>query len=1313
MIEKFLLKIFLLIAILASSVDSLDAQERQNPSNNSKSVEEISIIQRGARSPEIITDLESSYCSGDSQADIYVDQTVTPIPGYVESVVWYVYVVDGSDEIPQPGWIESIGTAPNNGVRFFPDRVPPEHYNQPIVFRYTYRVGFSEEGGSFDWTYVRKDPEIFTFGPANVEICKDETTQLTLANSEIGFNYYLYRAESGGFVSPIPSSGNGAPLVYTVSQSGTYSVWAESNSFSCEKWMNGESVVVVNNPPDPDATSNNLSFCEGDQIELYAEPDGMSTYTWEYPDGTISNLQDPVIPSAVRLNHNGVYSLTVVDGKGCVNSTTLLIAVNENPSVTLPTDFEVCEASALTITASVTGGTGPYTFAWEKDGSPLVETSGTLSIAAADLLDAGLYEVTVTDNNSCGSSTASVTVGVTPRPVIDIIANDGPVCDGGIVNLSASASSGTGTLSYSWSGPNGYTATVQNPTIDPANLAMDGIFTLVVTDASSCNSLSSTTDVVINPLPTATLTGDTEICEGLTGSYTAGGGVSYTFTVLDASNNTVGTAGPSATSTYTTPALPAGTYSVVVQVEDANGCTDEETLGFTVYPEPVATIGFDQAVVCEGESTNLEIELTTGATLWSVTFNDGSGDIVRSGLTGTIHTEAVTHASNVTYTLVSITDGNGCTASPGLTTDLLVNEVPVADVTSDNSPADQVCVGGTLTLTASATGGSGNYVYQWYRAGTAITGATAFTYQITNAQLTDAGEYSVVVGDVANGITCSSSPALLTVDVTEATATLTGDTEICEGSTGSYTAGGGVSYTFTVLDASNNTVGTAGPSATSTYTTPALPAGTYSVVVQVEDANSCTDEETLALAVYPEPVATIGFDQAVVCEGESTNLEIELTTGATPWSVTFNNGSGDFDRNGIIGTTHTEPVTHGSNVTYTLVSITDANGCAASPGLTTDLLVNEVPVADVISDNSPADQVCVGGTLTLTATAAGGSGNYVYQWYRAGTAITGATAFTYQITNAQLTDAGEYSVVVGDVANGITCSSSPALLTVNVTEATATLTGDTEICEGSTGSYTAGGGVSYTFTVLDASNNTVGTAGPSATSTYTTPALPAGTYSVVVQVEDANSCTDEETLALTVYPEPVATIGFDQAVVCEGESTNLEIELTTGATPWSVTFNNGSGDLDRNGIIGTIHTEPVTHASNVTYTLVSITDANGCTASPGLTTDLLVNEVPVADVISDNSPADQVCVGGTLTLTASATGGSGNYVYQWYRAGTAITGATAFTYQITNAQLTDAGEYSVVVGDVANGITCSSSPALLTVNVTEATATLTGDTEIL
>jgi len=70
-------------------------------------------------------------------------------------------------------------------------------------------------------------------------------------------------------------------------------------------------------------------------------------------------------------------------------------------------------------------------------------------------------------------------------------ANPNPVCIGGNINLFSS-----GGTSYSWTGPNGFTSTLQNPVINNASFANAGVYKVVVSTGQECKD-SATTVVVI------------------------------------------------------------------------------------------------------------------------------------------------------------------------------------------------------------------------------------------------------------------------------------------------------------------------------------------------------------------------------------------------------------------------------------------------------------------------------------------------------------------------------------------------------------------------------------------------------------------------------------------------------------------------------------------------------------------------------------------------------------------------------------------------------------------------------------------------
>src|SRR5690554_5474042 len=1225
-----------------------------------------------------------TYCSEGGYFDVVPSAWLPEADGLAVEA----YSTLGGEQVLQTGWGEIIGSGQASVYRFYPDLVEEEFYGSRIYF-YVYQTEFDGEIDvritiESDYTRIFESPTEFELARLDPDQCAGNAVTLQLSGSE---PFVEYQLERDGTAVGLPQSGNGSPLTFTADQTGTYTVTAISQIQTiCETPMDGAIAVEIFPLPIPTASSDASAYCEGDPIQLSGGPDGMASYSWTYPDGAIAEERNPLIASADYSSHNGTYMLTVESADGCINSTTLNVVVNENPTATLPADFDVCEDTPLNFTTTVTGGAGPYSYAWTKDGNPIGTTTASISVPSASLGDAGVYEVTVKDANGCGAATASISIGVNARPVIGAVSNDGPACEGESIQLSSSGVTGVGILSYAWTAPNGYSSSDENPLIDPVTLADAGVYTLVVSDESGCSSDPETTTVVVDAIPEATLSGDAAVCVGATGSYTAGGGDQYTFTVLDASNATVESQGPSASNTFETSTLAVGSYTINVLVENAAGCTAEESVTLTVNAAPEATIAFDPAVICEGESSELVVELTTGAAPWSFSYNDGSGLVSRSGISGLTHREEVNHTSNVTYTLLSITDANGCAVNPNTTAALTVNERPKVSVESNNDPSNEVCLDGTMDLTATASDGIAPYGYQWYFEGNPISGSTGVTYTISNAEAADAGACSVVVSSTNAGVTCDSDPAILTVTVVEVTAALDGAAGYCLGGTETYTASGGDSYTFTLYDAGNNVIAAQAASANDSYTTSAaLAAGDYTLEVVVANALGCYDVATLPFTIYPEPAASISFSESVVCEGENATLEIELTAGSTPWSVTYNNGLGDQTVNGITETTFSLEFSPAGDVTYTLVSITDANGCTATPGTTAEVTVNEVPTVTLLSDNDPSNLVCLGNDMLLTATASGGAGNYVYQWTHNGVVLPGVSGATYTISNAVADDAGEYSVVVTDTDNGHACESAPASLTVVVTEAVAGLSGSGEICAGTSEEYTATGGSSYLFELLDAADAVIDTRTWGSDATYSTDlALAVGTYTLRVTVEDANGCQAQSELLLEVKESPDNNLTYSATDICSGESITV-----TAVSGYSTYIFYVNGDEVQNG-----PDHEYTSSTFVDGDVVKAEIILGACSTESAEQTIRVRPLPGVELVSDQ-PDNVACPGETVLLTAS---GAVQYAFEVNGVEVQAPGATA-----TYSAVFDDGDQIIVYGEAANA--CVSSDTL-TISVNTPMATL-------
>jgi uncharacterized repeat protein (TIGR03803 family) len=205
--------------------------------------------------------------------------------------------------------------------------------------------------------------------------------------------------------------------------------------------------------------------------------------------------------------------------------------------------------------------------------------SATTINAVTPVHAAGAVTVTVTNPDLQAGSLASAytyTCSWTPTA-----SNTGPYCTGGTISLSTPTVSGA---TYSWTGPNGFTSAVQNPTISNATAANAGTYSITVT-AAGCTSAAGNTTVVVNPVPaTPVITAPASVSSGATeqtASVPAHAGSTYAWGIT---NGTI--AGGQGTNQITFTGGTAGTpLTLSVTETTASGCVSAAgTKTITVAP---------------------------------------------------------------------------------------------------------------------------------------------------------------------------------------------------------------------------------------------------------------------------------------------------------------------------------------------------------------------------------------------------------------------------------------------------------------------------------------------------------------------------------------------------------------------------------------------------------------------------------------------------------------------------------------------------------------------------------------------------------
>ncbi|PVX47887.1 putative repeat protein (TIGR01451 family)/gliding motility-associated-like protein [Flavobacterium sp. 103] len=882
------------------------------------------------------------------------------------------------------------------------------------------------------------------------------------------------------------------------------------------------------------------------------------------------------------------------------------------PSVTLASQTNVnCfgdTTGAITIN-DATGGTGPYTYAWKKNGSAYATTQNLTGLGA------GTYTVIATDKNGCASSELSVTITQPNAGLSIAVTSQTDIkCYGdttGAIDLTISG--GTSPYTYTWKKDgNAIAATTQ----DLSGIGA-GTYEVTVTDDKGCKAIKSITITQPNAGLSIAVTSQTDVnCyNDTTGAIdlTITGGTSpYTYTWKKDGNAIAAT-------TQDLSGIGAGTYEVTVT--DDKGCKAIKSITITQPNAGLSIAVTSQTNVnCYNDTTGaIDLTISGGTSPYTYTWKKDGNAIAAT-------TQDLSGIGAGTYE-VTVTDDKGCKAIKSITITQPNAGLSIA-VTSQTNVNCYNDTTGAIDLTI--TGGTSPYTYTWKKDGNAIAATTQDLSGI------GAGTYEVTVTDdkgckAIKSITITQPNAGLSIAVTSQT-----DVNCYNDITGSIdlTISGGTSpYTYTWKKDGNAIAAT-------TQDLSGIGAGAYEVTVT--DDKGCKAIKSITITQPNAGLSIAVTSQTNVnCYNDTTGaIDLTITGGTSPYTYTWKK-----DGNAIAATT--QDLSGIGAGTYE-VTVTDDKGCKAIKSIT----ITQPNAGLSIAVTSQTNVNCYNDTTgAIDLTISGGTSPYTYTWKKDGNAIAATTQDLSGI------GAGTYEVTVTDdkgckAIKSITITQPNAGLSIAVTSQT-----NVNCYNDTTGAIdlTISGGTSpYTYTWKKDGNAIAAT-------TQDLSGIGAGTYEVTVT--DDKGCKAIKSITIT-QPDAGLSIAVTSQtnVNCYNDTTGaIDLTISGGTSPYTYTWKK-----DGNAIAAT--TQDLSGIGAGTYE-VTVTDAKGCKA----TKSIIITQPNAALSIAVTSQTNVNCHNDTTgAINLTITGGTSPYTFTWKKDGNTIAATTedlsgigAGTYEVT------------------------------------------------
>ena len=946
------------------------------------------------------------------------------------------------------------------------------------------------------------------------------------------------------------------------------------------------------------------SYCDA-QITL-TPVGGVGPYNHNWNTGSNS-------PAIINLCE-GVYTDTIMDSKGCLDTVSIVITQPDSLEVTpVLVKNVVCygQNSAMAY-ATGKGGSSPYTFEW---GSPVITTNDTLYSAVADT-----YSIVLRDSLGCVDANSIVLSQ--PDTLTSFISDT--VHANCVCNASATVTSmgGMTPYDYKWNDVLNTTDSVAEnlctgdyfvEVID-ANGCLDtsfvtirdtSVFTISITDTNhvSCDGLCDGSAVVTpnqGTFPYTYLWSDSAGSSDSSVTSLCAGPINVTVTddvgcIRFASLNIGEPNGLLIVSDYIEPLcngdsngvawvnvsggskpynhswnsqstndtlfnITAGVY--VDTIVDANGCID--TVSVDVKEPDVLVSNMDSInIKCFGSSNGSAwVEISGGTEPYNYLWDDSLAS----------SSDSLSTLDAGVYT-VTINDFKGCSLLDS------VNIVQPSLLTSNISDTSHVACFCSGTATVTSNGGTGPISYLWNDP----------SNQNDSAAINlCAGSYEVSLTD-ANGCLDTSYVNIRDTSgfVTSiADSTMVGCYGECNGKAVAMAENGVQPYDFIWDD----------PATTNDSLVTGLCAGTYTVTIS--DALGCTHIQNVTITQSDLLVTTI-LDTNVSCNGACDgSVRVDVAGGVSPYSYQWNNES-----------VFTDEYIDSLCVGQYISEVTDSNGCSKND------TVSLVEPPEITAFINPYNHIsCFGeNDASLTAMPTGGISPYSYLWNDGDT--------TKVISEK---GPGTYSLIITDSLN---CSDDTSVVILEPVQLSASIT-DTNhlICRASpSGSATvtpSEGTKPYSYDWYDA---------PGSQTDSIASNLFAGTYHV--EVIDANGCSDTAQVTITapsLFSVSIDSLTSTSCDVCDGTAIAKPMG---GVGPYSYNWYDAPNNTADSLVVDLCASQ---------YK-VSVSDANGCldtaevtiVGPAGFTVKVVDTTMVTCNALSDGS------------AVVVAEGGEAPYIYLW------------------------------------------------------------------